>query len=249
MDQLRSVVAAIQGVLGQNALGAYLHGSVCFGGLRPASDLDVFVVVSRSLNEVERGQLAGRLSDLSRPHGERSLEVTVVESAYLNPWEYPARVDFLYGDWLRDALLTGSGGPAVDPTLAITAHQVREADATLFGPPASTLVSPVPAGDLVRASRDGVDALIQDLPHDTRNVLLTLARAWYTTTHQQVVGKDVAAAWALERLPIRFRPVMEHARTLYLQSRYSDETWPDALLAQAPDLGSYLQVAIEPSSR
>ncbi|MFG2057495.1 nucleotidyltransferase domain-containing protein [Micromonospora sp. NPDC048930] len=45
--QLRDVLLLVDSVLDADVLGAYLHGSGLFGGLRPASDVDVFVVSSR----------------------------------------------------------------------------------------------------------------------------------------------------------------------------------------------------------
>ena len=43
------VVRVVRDILGTGAVGAYLHGSAVFGGLKPRSDIDVFVVTRRSL--------------------------------------------------------------------------------------------------------------------------------------------------------------------------------------------------------
>jgi streptomycin 3"-adenylyltransferase len=95
------------------------------------------------------------------------------------------------------------------------------------------VLDPVPRADLVRASLDGIPSLLDDLAGgDTRNVVLTLARIWYTVGTGEVTSKDAAVAWALPRLPPEHRPVLEHARDLYLTRRYSEETWTDDLLAQ-----------------
>ena len=40
-----------------------------------------------------------------------------------------------------------------------------------------------------------------DLEGDVRNVLLTLARVWFTLETGTIASKDVAADWAITRLP------------------------------------------------
>jgi hypothetical protein len=94
------------------------------------------------------------------------------------------------------------------------------------------VLDPVPGDLLIRAGRDGIPGLLAALSGDTRNVLLTLARIWTTAATGTVVAKHTAADWALARLPHEHRPVLEHARQLYLTTTYADETWPDELSAQ-----------------
>ena len=146
-------------MLGPNLRGLYAFGSAVDGGLRPASDLDFLAVVDRSLDDGERLDLARALSAISgRRAGGRSLEVVVVVADRLRPWTYPPTADFLYGDWLRDQLLATPGRPVANATLAIDLHQALSTGVVLFGEPLSAHLDPVPAGDLVRASMDGVDS-------------------------------------------------------------------------------------------
>nr|BFE79616.1 hypothetical protein GCM10020093_022170 [Planobispora longispora] len=62
--------------------------------------------------------------------------------------------------------------------------------------------------------------------------MLTLARVWTTLATGEIRSKDAAADWALARLPAEHRPVLEHARELYLSRRYSEESWSDELRAR-----------------
>ena len=64
----------------------------------------------------------------------------------------------------------------------------------------------MPRADLERAVRDVVPELLPGIETsartgDVRNSLLTLARIWYTLATGGIESKDVAAAWAIERLP------------------------------------------------
>jgi predicted nucleotidyltransferase len=236
----RSVGAQVDAALGvlrhalgpTEIIGAYLYGSAVQGGLRPDSDLDLFVVTDRSLDAAEKARIVEGLLPFSgrdtRPPTWRPLEVTVVAQPEVRPWRYPARVQLQYGEWLRAAFLAGDvePEPAEKPDLGVMIAMVRERGRALVGPPATEVLDPVPHADLVRAMLDGVPPLLEDLEDDTRNVLLTLARIWTTVATGEIRSKDAAADWALAQLPEDLRPMLARARDLYREGGYGE--WPDA---------------------
>lgn len=229
-QQLERVVNLVREVLGPDAVAAYLFGSAVLGGLRPESDLDVLAVSKRPTTREEKRRLVDRLLRISyrkTPEGRwRHVELTVLVEGDVKPWRYPASFDFQYGDWMRDDFERGNLEPwptRANPDLTTLIHMVRSAGVALFGPPARELFDPVPREDLVRAMVEGIDGLLADLAPDTRNVLLTFARIWSTLATGVIRSKDAAADWVLERLPAEHRPVMVHAREIYLGHR--PERW------------------------
>src|SRR5204862_5514672 len=88
----------------------------------------------------------------------------------------------------------------------------------LAGPPLSALLAPVPAADLRRALTDLIPRLDGDLDSDTANVLLTMARVWATLVTGEILPKDEAASWAIERAPAVARGLLARARGVYLGS-------------------------------
>ncbi|KOV13278.1 nucleotidyltransferase [Streptomyces sp. XY431] len=246
---MQRIVALAEGVLGRDVVGVYLHGSAVLGGLRPASDLDVLLVARRSPTGRERSALLGGLLGISGPgagdstadgdgdgtagrdeDGARPVELAVVVQSDVRPWRYPPVCDFLYGEWLRADYEAGSvPRPEPMPDLALLITMALAGDRPLAGPPPARVLDPVPHTDLVRASVAGLPGLLDDLEGDTRNVLLTLARIWSTLATGRISSKDTAADWALARLPPEHRPVLAHARRLYLDCRYSEESWSGEL--------------------
>lgn len=216
------VVRLIQATLAPSLQGAYLYGSAVMGGLRPASDLDVFVVTGQRTSREQRRSLIDGLRPLSartlRPSHWRPVELTIVVGSEVRPWRYPPRMDFQFGEWLRAEFDAGSLGvqDAANPDLALLVSMVLDADRPLFGPRPAQLLDAVPHEDVVRAMLDGIEGLMADLHSDTANVLLTLARIWSTVESGAFLPKDSAADWAMKRIPPKRRRALDHARQIYL---------------------------------
>jgi predicted nucleotidyltransferase len=228
------VVSIVRDVLRDAVIGAYLHGSAVLGGLRASSDLDVLGIVARATTDEDRRAIVARLLEISGRRAysgpARPVELTIVRASELRPWRFPPMVDLLYGEWLRDDFERGvvpepAPMPDIGPEIALT----LQGDATLFGPPPAEIIDPVPAADLRRAILAGVPSLLTELETDTRNVLLTLARIWFTLATGTVGSKDDAADWVLERLPDHHREVLDHARALYLEG--ADDDWSPSMAA------------------
>jgi streptomycin 3"-adenylyltransferase len=231
VDQQDAVAAALRDVVDKDLIGVYLYGSSVDGGLRPASDIDVLAVTRSPLSPAARSRLAERVMSVSGERASgRSLEVTVVVQDEVNPWRYPPVADFVYGDWLAASLNDPAAtGPAATPNLAVEITQILQAQRVLTGPPAKEVLAIVPPADLARACRDCIPSLLEDLVGDERNVVLTFARIWCTLETGRILSKDRAAEWAAPRLPADLRPVLEHARHLYLTTPYAQESWPAGL--------------------
>ena len=230
-EQIGRVLGLVREVLGEDALGAYLHGSTASGRLRPGSDIDVLAVSRRATTTPEKRTLIDRLLPISGqgdPSGRsRPLELTIVVQSEVRPWRYPPGMDFQYGDWMREAFGRGEVTPwsSPNPDLAVLITMALRADRPVFGPPAAEVLDAVPHGDVVRAIVDCVPGLLDDLDKDTANVLLTLARNWVTVATGEIISKDAAADWALARLPEERRAVLARARAVYLGDE--PDRWDD----------------------
>ena len=235
-EQSEAASAALRrGLVEARLIGLYLYGSALAGGLRPDSDLDLLVVTDRRLRAEEKARVVEGLLPISgretRPLAWRPLEVTIVAQPEVRPWRYPPRMELQYGEWLRDALEAGDvPEPAPNPDLAPLLAAARANGKPLLGPPAESILSPVPLADLRRAGVDSVPGLLADVDGDARNVLLTLARIAFTLGTGELAAKDAAAAWAASRVPAPHQAVLDLARELYLAGR-DPEDWGEDLPA------------------
>lgn len=221
--QLSQALCLIERHLASTLLAVHLYGSALEGGLKPYSDIDLLVTVAARPDPAIGQALLVDLLGVSAPPGRskvlRALEVTVVVRNDVVPWRYPAMRALQFGEWLREDILAGIFEPAViDADLAILLTQVRQRSIALAGPPAADFFEPVPDGDLRRVLSDTLKLWNSppDWANDERNVMLTLARIWYSAATGKLVPKDVAADWVIERLPLEHRSVLLEARQAYL---------------------------------
>ena len=91
--------------------------------------------------------------------------------------------------------------------------------------------------------RDVVPDILADLDGDVRNVLLTLARVWFTLETGTIAAKDVAADWALARLSEGRGDALRRARAGYLGD--TEESWEDEALEVARADADAIRTSIE----
>ncbi|SCB23304.1 AadA family aminoglycoside 3''-O-nucleotidyltransferase [Cupriavidus alkaliphilus] len=237
-QQVRVAQAVISRHLAGTLLGVHLFGSALDGGLRPLSDIDLLVTTRDVPGDAARRALLRDLLEVSAPPGSgglrRPLEVTVVAHGEVVPWRYPATRELQFGEWLRQDIEAGVfEGRMPDHDLAILVTQVRQHGIALLGPPATACFEPVPRPDFIAALTDTVAQwrTESDWAGDERNVVLAMARVWYSAASGRIAPKDVAAAWALERLPGAHRPLMAAARAAYRSGGPDDPVLGGAAVA------------------
>ena len=200
---LKRLVSGIRAVLGQELVGLYLYGSAVTGGFdEGVSDLDLMAVTS---SEVDHVDLAG----LERMH----LDVVRGDPA----WDDRIEVVYVGQSTLR-SFRTNSGSLAVispgEPFHLVSDvadwlmnwYLVRETGVVLHGPAAAEIIPPITRSEFVAAVaryaawlRSRSDEHLG--PGSMAYAVLSLCRALYTVRTGQPTSKQVASAWASERLP------------------------------------------------
>lgn len=230
-QQILQCIDLLKDVFSNDLLGVYLYGSSIIGGLQKYSDIDIFVISNRSTTTVEKSKLIKNLliiSGIYKKNIKRPIEMTIVVKADLNPWQYPPKFDFQYGDWLRAEFESGNIEPWPSkemPDLAILITQILLANKKLLGANVEELITSVPYQDFILATQEALKSLLADLKDDTCNVLLTLARIWSTVQSDAIRSKPGAALWATPQLPDKLKPVMKRAKAICIGEE--NELWDD----------------------
>lgn len=246
-NQALQVVEVIEELFENQLIGIYLYGSAILGGLHINSDVDILVIINQDLTEAIRNELTKRLMLISGKIGckslKRPLEVTIINQNDLVPWRFPPKCEFMYGEWIREQMEAGDiPKSCYDPDVAILLWQARCHSLSLKGPEAFKVIEPIPMKDIQKAIRCSLPELIAGVKGDERNVLLTLARMWFTISTGEICSKDMAAEWVILRLPQNHAVLLEIARKAYLGE--CDDCWSD-LEAEIISLVALMNKSIE----
>lgn len=219
--QLSGLVTGLADALSDKLVGVYLHGSLVLGCFNPQrSDVDVLVVIRSPTTDVERRAL---VPVLLRSSGSKAwprtppypLEIDVVTEPEVNPWRYPTPFDVHWSESHRRAELEAGELMPPGESVDLAAHLtiVREAGVALLGLPPADVFPEVPFADYR-------DSLLRDLEWCREQrwkfySVLSASRIWATLSEGGLQSKATGAAWALERAPAEFRPLIAGALALY----------------------------------
>jgi predicted nucleotidyltransferase len=227
--------------LGTSLSAVYLHGSAVAEGLRKMSDVDLIAVVDEALPASIRANLSSDLLTVSGHYPvdsleRRPLEVIIFRRGDLEDMPYPARAEFVYGEWLRAAVEGGTFPEATaSPEFTLLLAQAREEAVPLLGPDITDLVAAIPFAVIRSAINDLLPELIETVEGDERNVILTLARMWRTAATGQFVSKNGAADWAAPRLSVRAAETLDLARDAYVGHSEDELRWRRTDVSQTID--------------
>ena len=153
------LLEGVRGVLGEDLVGAYLHGSAVLGGFRPDSDIDVIVVSARKTTLEEKRRLIALLLSISgrsaAPRSGRPIELDIVVESGVRPWRYPpGPFDFHYNSWggidsRRESTEPWTSG--TNPGSRVGHWPSCCSAARTCGPGAEAGLRPVPRSDYVGA--------------------------------------------------------------------------------------------------
>lgn len=240
LPQVKQAVELAHKIFAADLQAIYLYGSAVVEGLRPYSDIDLLLITNRRMTVCKRKDLTQQLLQISGCVGDKSkrpLEVTVVCSADLMPFAMPPRCDYMYGEWLRDEMENGVvPQPFADADNDVLLWQARRHSHALYGEPAEKVLPPIPFTQIQKAILESLPALISGLDGDERNVLLTMARMWYTLAKENICSKNAAAAWAKPKLPAPQAAVLEQAQQDYLNGTEDLSSTPLADIKQLAEL-------------
>jgi predicted nucleotidyltransferase len=159
---LSDIVTEFTGLLGDDLVGVYLHGSLAMGCFNPdASDVDFLIVTNNKLTPEKRREIAKAMLRLSVHAPRKGLEMSVITERELLDVQHPSPYEFHFSTaWLeqyRNDTFDYSRDNLVDGDLAAHLTIVKARGIVLYG--------------------QAIDALFPDIPkHYYRDSILGDAR-------------------------------------------------------------------------
>jgi len=209
-------LAAVRAALGEQFVGAYLHGSLGVGDFDRHSDLDFVVAIRGELSWSELAALAKLHEELHADPSPwaRQLDGSYVPLEILRKYD-PAHTNLPYLD-RGSRHLIGSD----HCNQAVVRWMVRERGITWAGPDPRELIDPVPATHLREQAANHLRLWTEEIeagPAALDNgwyqpyVVLSYCRMLHTIERGSVVSKPVAARWALATLNAEWHDLIVRA--------------------------------------
>jgi hypothetical protein len=197
---LECLVGELRGVLGVRLSGVYGVGGLALGDFHPGrSDVDVYAVVDRPLDEELKLSVAAACRHRRLPCPARKLEMVLVCAAV-------AAATGAAPAWELN-LNTAEGQPdhvGLDPTaeprhwFVVDLAVAHQCGLNLFGPPPQELIAAPDPGD-VRAAQSEV--VVWYAHHgDAADVAAAACRAWHWRETGVFVTKRRAIEWAARQI-------------------------------------------------
>ncbi len=246
-DMIEAYVAELRSVLGGDLTGIHLHGSIAHGAYDPGvSDIDVAVLHRSDLCGERMLALRDLHKRLARIHSAADeLDASYVPSRLIGAY---AEKDLPY---FRGGRFNPRGGGDVNPVMW---HTLRARGVTLWGSPPAAVVPPVSRKEMAENMRRNLNFLSRRMPryvvggteHQVFGVL-TLCRILYTLHTREVASKATAAAWAMERVDHRWRPLIGRTSQRYESHNFAGRDW--LLTRRAMAFAAYIKEIAQDSRR
>jgi len=204
-----------QAILRDALVGLYLFGSLATGDFTSeSSDIDFIAALATELDEVAVTQLQRMHEEIagSQPLWGQRLEGAYISLAALRRYDPTYRQPFLSPD--NPFHITELGADWV-----INRWTVREQGVIVYGPDPRTLIDVISDTEIQAIVRQELASWQSFRPEPihrrTRRyqsyVILTLCRALYALAEGNIGTKPRAAAWAMQQLDPKWRPLIQSA--------------------------------------
>jgi hypothetical protein len=197
---LGSACERLRGVLGSNLVGVYAGGSWALGDYIPGrSDLDLAVVVRRSLAADVQGELTARLRHESLPCPARLLELVVYLEATARSRSADANFELNLNTGAATPLavqVRGSAGNVARHWFPIDRSMLSQAGIALWGPPAEEVFAPIPPAELLPVVADSM-RWHRDHVDEPGDAVLNACRGLRYADDGRWCSKPAAGRWAI----------------------------------------------------
>ncbi len=219
-EQVKQVISIAENLFEDKILGMYLYGSYVLGGLQPNSDLDILILTKKEISDTTRIEFTKNLMKISGAVGnleKRPLEIAIINQKDITPLKFPPRCEYMYGEWRRKEMEKGEiPKPFYDFDIIILLWQVKNYSITIKGKKAENIIPFITKNDIKKAVKFSFNEVVKNIKGDERNVLLTLARMYFTLETGEICSKNIAGKWCIKKLPNSLIPVMQMAVKEYL---------------------------------
>jgi len=227
--QISKLLVSIPGILGNNLIGLYLHGSLAMGCFNEdTSDIDLLGVTQENIQLNNRKDLIDLLLSISKkPH---PIEISFMRSTHLIPWHFPTPYSLHYSetwrtqyesDLLGDKWTQWNLQENTDNDLAAHVTITRTRGICLLGRNIQTAFPRVPSEDYLSSIESDMTWAIERIDSDPVYAVLNSCRVYAYVKDGIITSKEEGGIIGKEYLPKEFHPIIETAIDIYRGKKIS----------------------------
>ena len=199
IQYLKELVNILHGNFDDNIIGIYLFGSGSYGGYNPGkSDLDIQVVVKKSLCITERKKLVNLISHKNLPCPARKLEFVCYPLSAVKPVLRILQFDINYNTGALEKEHV-CFNPDDEPShwFLLDIAIGRELGHSLLGPVPGKVFGEVPKKWILEAMLDCIVWYEQNEPTSV-DIILNACRCWKFSKTSRMCSKKEGLFWAIQ---------------------------------------------------
>ena len=221
---IQGFVERSKSILQNDLVGVYLHGSAVMWCFNPEkSDVDLIVVADRPLSDPVKRAYMEMVVEYNGLGPAKGIEMSVVLRKVCRPFVYPTPYELHFS---AGHLASYRQDPAAyirrmhgdDRDLAAHFTIIRERGRCLYGASIEEVFEEVPRRDYLDAIWFDVENAPEEITAYPMYLTLNLARVLAYTEEGLILSKKEGGAWALDRLPPEYHPLIRDALREYTQS-------------------------------
>lgn len=226
---LDRIVDGFHGILADNLVGIYLHGSLAMGGFNPhASDIDFLVVVHEPMDLTSKKAVAALALELAPLAPPKGLEFSIVLIEHTQHFIYPTPYEFHYSLYWHDAFVNSTVdwmSPKTDPDLAAHFTITRARGRCLYGEPIDAVFADVPEEHYWASILADAEDILDNVTGNPVYSILNLCRVIAYKQDKLITSKVEGGTWALTHLDPQFHVLIQQALDGYQSDEPSAIHW------------------------
>lgn len=221
MNSLKTItdkfVEQSKGILGDNLVGVYLHGSAVMGCFNEkTSDIDLLVVIHRDMTEEEKHRYMDMVVELNTLAPAKGIEMSIIKKSVCKPFVYPTPFELHFSiahlEWYknnpRDYVLKMNG---TDKDLAAHITILYHRGQCLWGEEIHEVFEPVGEKEYFDSIWYDIEHAKEDILENPIYVILNLCRVLAFKKEKQVLSKQEGGVWGLTQVPEKYSKLIQEA--------------------------------------
>ena len=217
-----------KGILQDNLVGIYLHGSAVMGCFNPRrSDIDLIIVVDRPLSDPVKKAYMDMVVGYNALGPAKGIEMSIVLRAVCRPFVYPTPFELHFSsghlEWYKkdpDDYIRKMNGE--DKDLAAHFTIIINRGRCVYGASIEDVFAEVPGSDYMDSIRYDIEEAPENITVYPMYLTLNLARVLAYKEEGLVLSKKEGGEWALRNLPAEYHPLIRNAMREYTESAEVD---------------------------